>query len=129
VALRDPGRVAVHGFSNGAAFAAALVCSGESLDQRLIGVVIDDPVTDAATVDCRPAEGVAIALYWTGALAEQAPIGTECSSIDWTCSGPVVRGIEATADDLDVEVMASPYTDHVMYVEAAEPREWLAAGS
>src|SRR4051812_4468247 len=41
--------VVIHGFSNGAAFAASMYCHGESFDGRLRGIVVDDPVTDQGT--------------------------------------------------------------------------------
>ena len=37
----------IHGFSNGAAFAAKLYCRGETFGGRLVRVVVDDPVVDA----------------------------------------------------------------------------------
>ena len=49
-------RVVLHGFSNGASMVAAVLCAGEDLDGRLLGVVIDDPVTDAATEGCEAAD-------------------------------------------------------------------------
>jgi pimeloyl-ACP methyl ester carboxylesterase len=120
-------RIAVQGFSNGGAFAVALLCAGESFGGRLVGVVVDDPVTDAASADCRPADGVEVVLYWTGALDEIAPAGTVCAELDWTCSGPVIRGVAAIAADLGIDVTASPLTDHTSYVDAPEPSRWLAA--
>ncbi len=118
-------RVVLNGFSNGAAFAAALVCSGDTLDGRLAGAVIDDPVTDAATVGCSRAPDVPVVVYWTGALEADAPPGTDCAPIDWTCAGGSVRGVEAFAADLGVTVTASPFTEHRPYVDAPEPAAWL----
>ena len=117
-------KVVVHGFSNGGSMAAALYCSGDDLDGRLVGVVVDDPVTDGATEGCTPAVAE-IALYWTGALAEAAPPGTECASIDWTCAGELVRGIDSYAADLDVEPLASPFDEHRWYLDSPLPVSWL----
>jgi pimeloyl-ACP methyl ester carboxylesterase len=119
-------RVAIHGFSNGAAFAASLACSGGTLDGRLVGVVIDDPVTDAATLDCRAGSDVQLALYWTGALDAVAPPGTDCTTIDWTCAGGTVRGIDAFATDLGVSVTPSPFDEHRRFDDAPEPTSWLS---
>jgi hypothetical protein len=118
-------RVVIDGFSNGGAFAAALYCAGEDLGGRLAGVVVDDPVTDDAVVACAPAPGVAVALYWTTALAGQAPAGTSCDGIDWTCSGGTVIGIDAYASALGAEVQASPFTDHQPNFDAPELATWL----
>jgi len=117
-------RVVVHGFSNGASMAAALLCDGDDLDGRLAGVVIDDPVTDAATEGCAPA-AVPVTVYWTGALDATAPPGTRCDSIDWTCDGGVVRGIEAFTTDIGVDTTASPFDDHRWYVDTPLPIMWL----
>lgn len=120
----DCGRVVVHGFSNGASMAAALHCSGDNLGGRLVGVVVDDPVPDAATVDCAPATD-RIVLYWTGALALAAPAGTHCVQIDWTCAGDVLRPIDAYASDLGAPITASPHADHQWNFETDLPTRWL----
>lgn len=118
-------RVVVHGFSNGASMAAAFLCTGDDLDGRLVGVIVDDPVTDESSADCAPAD-IPIAIYWTGALAETAPAGTQCDTIDWTCEGGVVLGIERYATDIGVEVTQSPFDDHRWYVDSPLPLTWLA---
>ena len=115
----------IAGFSNGASFAAKLYCRGETFDGRVVGYVIDDPVTDAAVAICRPASGVKAALYWTGALGATAPAGTKCSSIDWTCEDGVSLGIESYAAALDLPVQQSPNIEHVAYEDAPEIRAWL----
>lgn len=120
-------RVVVHGFSNGGAFAAKLYCSGDDMDGRLLGVVIDDPVTDASADGCVAADGVDAALYWTTALEEWAPTGTSCADVGWTCEGPTVRGVEAYAAALGVPVIPSIHTDHVPYSDPPEIEAWLAA--
>ena len=57
----DCKRVVIDGFSNGASFAASLLCHNETLDGRLVGVVIDDPVTDASTEKCARSASVKVA--------------------------------------------------------------------
>lgn len=121
--------VVLHGFSNGASYAAAVFCAGETFDGRLVGVVVDDPVTDAAVAGCVPARGIRSALYWTGALDAEAPPGTDCGPIDWTCAGGVVRGIDTYAADLGVDPTASPFDEHRWYLDAPEPRAWLDAAA
>lgn len=117
-------RYVVHGFSNGAAMAGALLCSDVPLDDRISGVIIDDPVTDSGTEGCRDTD-VEVAIYWTGALDEEAPPGTRCDSIDWTCSGDVLRGIDAYAADVGVEVTPSPFDEHRWYLDTPLPLMWL----
>ncbi len=46
--------VLLGGFSNGAAFAAKLYCRGETLDGRLLAVVVDDPVPDGGVTHAPP---------------------------------------------------------------------------
>ena len=119
-------RVVLDGFSNGAAFAATVACRGESFDGALVGVVVDDPPPDEGVVDCAPAEGVDLALYWTGALDEQAQAGADCDDIGWTCAGGRLLGLDAYAEALGVDVQDSPYDEHRWYREAPELEEWLA---
>lgn len=118
--------IVLHGFSNGGAFTAAAVCSGDDLDGRLVGVVVDDPVADAATIGCdRP--DVPLVVYWTGALESIAPPGTDCASIDWTCAGDSTRDIADVAAELGVEPTPSPFEEHEWYLDAPEPMIWLSA--
>ena len=119
-------RVALNGFSNGAAFAAAIYCRGETFDGRLVGVMIDDPVTDHAVDGCAPAKDVPVALYWTRALEGQAVPGWDCAKADWTCDGGSTIGIVAYAAALATTTIASPNTDHAANTGAAEPARWLA---
>jgi hypothetical protein len=119
-------RVVLHGFSNGAAFAASLYCQGETFDGRLVGVVVDDPVTDHAVEGCAPAPGVPAVLYWTGALEGQAVAGWDCAAADWTCEGGSTIGIASYAAALATTPVASPHTDHQEYTDAPEPARWLA---
>lgn len=118
-------RVALDGFSNGAAFAAKLYCSGETFGDTLVGVVVDDPVPDTAVLDCAPADGVDVALYWSGGLTEAAA-GASCDELGWTCEGDELLGIDAYAKALGVEVQASPFDEHRWYRDAPELAAWLA---
>ncbi len=120
-------RVVIHGFSNGAAFAAALWCRGETFGGRLAGVVIDDPVTDHAVEGCTPPADVPAVLYATGALEVQAPAGTDCGPMDWTCAGGSVIGIEAYAAALGLPVQQSPNRTHAVYAAPPELTAWLDA--
>lgn len=121
--------VAIHGFSNGGAFAAKLLCLGETFGDRLVGVVIDDPVADAATVDCEPARTVDATLYWTGALESDAPTGTDCGPIDYTCEGGAVVGIESFAAAAGLDIEPSPFDEHRRFDDAPDPAIWLDAGA
>ncbi len=118
------GQVIVNGFSNGASFAAAMYCRGETFDGRLVGVVVDDPVTDHAVDGCAPDPSVTVTLYSTGALEETAPAGWQCADGDWTCQGGETIGIEAYAAALGTEALPSPFTDHQWYVDAPETAAW-----
>lgn len=117
--------VVIHGFSNGGAFAAKLYCTGSDLGGTLRGVIVDDPVTDDSTQDCAPVAGIPVALYWTGALESDAPPGTSCESIGWTCDGPQVRGVVAFAEALGVEPVQSPNREHIIVANPPEVRRWL----
>lgn len=119
--------VVVAGFSNGASFAAKLYCRGETLNGALVGVVIDDPVTDAGVADCSPSPLVPAALYWTSALEGSAPAGTDCAAIDWTCEGGQSIGIQAYSASLGLAAQASIFTDHQPYWDAPEIAAWLQA--
>lgn len=121
-------RVVLDGFSNGAAFAATVACRGETFGGTLAGVVVDDPPPDEGVVGCAPGPGVEVALYWTGALDEQAQPGADCGDIGWTCAGGRLLGLDAYAEALGVEVQESPFDEHRWYRDAPEIQEWLAAG-
>jgi pimeloyl-ACP methyl ester carboxylesterase len=123
--------VVLNGFSNGAAFAAKLYCRGETFDGHVVGVVVDDPVTDHAVDGCAPATGVKAALYWTGALEGgphrgPATPGWSCAEADWTCEGGSTIGIVAYAATLHLTVMPSPNTEHAAFGAVPEPARWLA---
>jgi hypothetical protein len=89
-----------------------------------VRVVVDDPVPDHAADDCAPAASVEVALYWTGANAEIAQPGWDCSEGDWTCEGGETIGIDAFAAALGTAVLASPNTAHEWYLDAPELSEW-----
>jgi hypothetical protein len=118
------GQVIVNGFSNGGAFAVKLFCRGESFGGRLVGVVADDPVPDHGADGCAPAAGVALTLYWTGALAATAQPGWNCAEQDWTCEGGTTVGIAAYAANAGVGAKQSPHTGHQWYADAPELQGW-----
>jgi hypothetical protein len=117
-------RIIVGGFSNGAAFAAALYCRGETFDDRLVRVVVDDPVVDEGVVDCAPDPSVAVTLYWTGALDAQSEPGTDCAVADWTCEGGTTIGLDAYAAALGTTPQDSPFSAHEWYTDAPELSRW-----
>jgi hypothetical protein len=123
-AVAGCGPIIVDGFSNGASFAAAMYCHGESFDGRLVRVIIDDPVTDHPVVVGSRAPDVAVTLYDTGALEAQAPAGRECADGDWACEGGETLGIEAWATALGVPRQQSPHTDHQPYADPPELSDW-----
>jgi hypothetical protein len=118
------GRIILDGFSNGASFAAALYCKGETFEGRLIRVIVDDPVTDHAVDGCAPSPSVALTLYSTGALDGMATPGWKCAQGDWTCEGAETIGITAYAAALGVPVQPSPFEDHEPYLDAPEASVW-----
>ncbi len=122
----DCQRIVVHGFSNGASMAAKMYCAGVTLDDRVVGYIVDDPVVDASSTDCQPAEDQDVVLFWTGALADSAPPGTECADIDWTCEGPTVGDVVDYAEGLGTDVVQSVQTDHEPYPDPPQIGQWLA---
>lgn len=118
-------RVVVHGFSNGAAMAAALACDPGFRGGPVVGYVIDDPVTDDVPVGCTPDPAADVALYWTGALPGLAPAGSACDAVDWTCLGDTVRSIDEYARDLGVDWQPSIREDHRWYDDPPEIAAWL----
>jgi hypothetical protein len=117
-------QVIIHGFSNGAAFAAKLYCRGETFGGRLVRVVVDDPVVDEAVTACSPDASVGVTLYWTGALEGQAQPGWDCAEADWTCEGGHTIGIDAYAESLDTPLKPSPFDQHQSFLDAPELSDW-----
>lgn len=119
------GAVVLYGFSNGAAFAAKLLCRGETFGGRLRGVVIDDPVVDHAVEGCRRSVGIRVVLYWTGALEGIAQPGWNCAEQDWTCEGGSTIGIGSYEVALGVTRTQSPNRSHMPYDNAPQLIAWL----
>jgi len=119
------GPVIVQGFSNGAAASMKLYCRGERFGGHVIGYIADDPVPDHGVDACKPAAGVRLRLYWTGALAT-ATNGWACKQRDWTCDGDSTIGIERYAQALGTEIVPSIHTSHAEYASPPEQSEWFA---
>ncbi len=117
------GQIVLHGFSNGAAAAAKVYCRGETFNGRLVGVIVDDPVTDHAVEGCSPASGVKAVIYWTGSL-EFFPPGSNCASDDWTCEGGSIIGIVAYASAMGAPYKQSINGGHSPYPNPPELFEW-----
>ena len=113
-------QVIVGGFSNGAAFVAAMWCRGDTLSGRLVGVVIDDPVPDHSADTCAPPAGVPASLYWTGALNDMSTPGKDCQAIDWTCQDGSLVGIKTYAANLGVAIEESPNVGHTPFADAPQ---------
>jgi hypothetical protein len=123
-AVEGCGAIIIDGFSNGASFAAALYCHGETFGGRLRRVVVDDPVTDHAVDGCAHDPSVAVTLYATGALEPPAVAGWHCADADWTCQGGTTIGIAAYSKALGAPRQQSPHTDHQPYTDAPETSDW-----
>lgn len=119
-------RVVVHGFSNGAAMAAALACDPVFRNGPVVGYVVDDPVTDDVPIGCVPDPDADLVVYWTGALPDVAAPGTACAEVDWTCLGDTVRSIDAYAADLGVGWQPSIHADHRRYDDPPEFARWFS---
>lgn len=119
-------RVVLHGFSNGGGLLGAVICRGETLQGRLAGAIVDDPVPDDSS-PCMPDPSVAVVVYWTGGL-EEATAGASCEDLGWVCAGSgVLVGIEEYARRLGTQVTPSIHTEHLVYSNAPEINEWLSA--
>lgn len=118
IAAESCDAVVINGFSNGAAFAAAMFCNGESFGGVVRGYVIDDPVTDTATENCTPAADVRVVMYWTGDIARTP--GTNCSAIDWTCAGNTTVDVDTYASRMGASITPSPFSEHSWYWDAPE---------
>lgn len=117
------GRVIIHGFSNGAAAAAKLYCRGETFGNRMVGYIIDDPVTDAGTNNCQRPAGIQRVMYWTGDL-NYAYDGWNCAPDDWTCEGGYTIGPDRTQSNLGVVRKQSIHYSHAMYENPPERTQW-----
>jgi hypothetical protein len=119
------GQVVVDGFSNGGGFAGKLLCHGETFDGRVVGYVLDDPVTDrSGDGGCARPAGVAATMYWTGGL-DFAGAGTDCVASGWTCDGGSLVGRDAYAARLGVAVQRSIHGTHQPYLWPPEITAWL----
>lgn len=116
-------RATFYGFSNGAAFAAKLYCRAESFGITIAGVIIDDPVVDAAVRGCARPPGVKVVLYWTGDI--DVPPGWDCRANDWTCEGGSSIGIAAYESALGVQRRPSIHKKHLQYVDPPELLAWI----
>jgi hypothetical protein len=118
-------RVVIDGFSNGGGFAGKLLCRGETFGGRVVGYVLDDPVTDrSADGGCARAVGVQVAMYWTGGLDFAGP-GFDCAAARWTCDGGSLVGRDAYAARIGVSVQPSVHRSHQPYVWPPEVGNWL----
>ena len=120
VAAGGCARVIVYGFSNGAAFAAKLLCRGETFGGTVIGYVIDDPVVDHAVEGCARAP-VKVVLYWTGDI--DVPDGWDCG--DWTCEGGSAIGIARYEAAIGVTRTPSIHNTHQQYIDPPEFHSWF----
>lgn len=118
----------VHGFSNGASFAAKLYCTGEDLGDRVVGYVVDDPVVDDSSTSCAPSADTPVVLYWTGALSTESAPGTSCADMDWTCEGGTTVGIDLYAERLGTTAIASVHDDHRRYDDAPPIERYAQTG-
>ncbi len=116
--------VVLHGFSNGGGLTGALLCRGETLDGRLVGAIVDDPVPDDSS-PCRPDPSVKIVVFWTGGLEKATP-GRSCAELGWTCAGnDRLVGIDEYAARLGVSVTPSVHDEHLVYGDAPQIEQWL----
>jgi hypothetical protein len=117
--------VVIDGFSNGGGFAGKMLCRGETFGGRVVGYVLDDPVTDrSGDAGCRRPDGVNAVMYWTGGL-DFAPAGLNCPASGWTCEGGTLVGRDVYAARLGVPVLASIHRTHQPYVWPPEIAAWL----
>lgn len=79
------GQVSLIGFSNGASMAAKVFCQGQTFNNRLVGVIVDDPVPDQGVDNCAPGSGVAVRLIFSNDMGWITD-GTACPG-GWTCQG------------------------------------------
>jgi hypothetical protein len=126
-AIDDAGcsQVVVDGFSNGGGFAGKMLCRGETFGGRVVGYVLDDPVTDrSGDGGCNLPAGVHAAMFWTGGL-DYAPPGFDCVAGGWTCEGGNLVGRDVYAARLGVAVQPSIHGSHQPYLWPPEITGWL----
>jgi hypothetical protein len=78
-------QVVVAGFSNGGALAAKLYCRGVTFGGRVVGFIINDPVTDQSIEPCSPS-APNVVLTQSDELSGYIGAGGPCPSA-WTCEG------------------------------------------
>jgi hypothetical protein len=118
-------RVVIDGFSNGGGFAGKMLCRGETFGGRVVGFVLDDPVTDrSADAGCARTPGVHVAMYWTGGLDFAGP-GFDCAAAGWTCDGGSLVGRDAYAARVGVGVQPSVHRSHQPFLWPPEVGRWL----
>lgn len=85
------GSILLMGQSNGGAMAAKMYCRGNTLNGRLAGLILDDPVPDQAVLNCaKPALKYRVYLYsdeLTNEANQASGVGYRCSSMPsyWYC--------------------------------------------
>jgi hypothetical protein len=89
-AIRSVGctQVVVAGFSNGGALAAKLYCRGVTFGGTVVGIIINDPVTDQSIDPCNPITSNVV-LTQSDELAGYIGVGGPCPT-SWTCEGSLV---------------------------------------
>lgn len=119
------GRIILMGFSNGGAAAAKIYCQGETFNGRLMGVIIDDPVTDTGTQSCNHAPSLPVVLYITGGL------GTDTGNCYFagnpyyfTCQDDTRLSPAQYASGLGTVVKQSIHTSHTPYIYPPELYQW-----
>jgi hypothetical protein len=89
-AVGNCGQIIVYGFSNGGAMVAKLYCRGETFGGKMVGYIVDDPVTDAGVDGCAPAAGVKVAVFHSRFMNDQVNDSTTCRPGNtWICENNV----------------------------------------
>lgn len=119
----DCTKIILHGFSNGAAMAAKVYCKGETFNNRLIGVIIDDPVMDHGTDNCARPAGVQVAAYYTDAIL-YGP-NYNCVANGYTnCEGGELIGKAAFQSNVGVTLQRSPHNTHTLWQYPPPYSQW-----
>jgi hypothetical protein len=85
IASENCGQIVLIGFSNGASMAAKVYCQGQNFSNRLLGVIVDDPVPDRVVDNCAPASNLQLRLIQSDDMGWITD-GTPCPG-GWTCQG------------------------------------------